>query len=206
LVFATLNGSSQAEYISFHDDDEDAMHNVSVSDAVPYLKEDLSRYSVKFLPPHANTAELIHTNPDNGDFIYCLVNYSSQFADNYALVAYSGRRTFGGGMFNLGIQACGVLFCKCTTDFVLCCNQTPLDLVANVAVDKDDFRMDLIGQFKSHVKPFPVHLSHEDMKPIKNAHFSLSNEAQNEYLLSLKNGEVPFSFGLYARDYSLDQQ
>ena len=69
----------------------------------------------------------------------------------------------------------------------------------------EEYKLELSGHFKPNVKPFPVHLSHADMKPMKYARYILANEARNEHLISLQKKEIPFSLGLYARDYSLDK-
>ena len=112
-------------------------------------------------------------------------------------MAYSGRREFGGGMFKLGVQVCGLLLCNCTTNLVACCNhleQTRFSI-------EDTFKLELQGHFKPGVSPIPTHISNVDMRPLNFTKYSVMGRA---YSLSLESKENPFSFGLYARDYSLD--
>lgn len=117
----------------------------------------------------------------------------------YALVAYTGKREFGGGMFNLGVQVCGLLLCNCTANLLDCCNQ--LEPAGLVPVH-NDFKLKLNGHFKPGVKPIPTHLSSVDMKPLNFTKYSVLDE--RTFSLSHESEEMPFSIGLYARDYSLD--
>ena len=65
------------ETIHFEDDEGQK------TDSVPYLKEDLRRYSFLFLLPEANNAQLTAINPENSDKVVCEVEYSQQFAQRY---------------------------------------------------------------------------------------------------------------------------
>ena len=53
------------------------------TNSVPYLKEDLRRYSFLFLLPEANNAHLTSINPENSDKVICKVEYSQEFAQRY---------------------------------------------------------------------------------------------------------------------------
>ena len=55
------------------------------------------------------------------------------------------------------------------------------------------------------VKPIPTHLGASDMKPMQGGQVAFKSlEPPDLYSITLKGTELPYSLGLYARDYSSD--
>ena len=54
-------------------------------------------------------------------------------------------------------------------------------------------------------KPIPTHLGASDMKPMQGGQVAFKSlEPPDLYSITLKGTELPYSLGLYARDYSSD--
>ena len=97
------------------------------------------------------STELDYINSENGDTVHCQIEYDVNYHGNsthFALVAYSGTRTFGGGQFNLGVQVCGVLMCSCNTSLLDCCADK--STVNNIGLEVNE--MELQGKFKSDIR------------------------------------------------------
>ena len=97
------------------------------------------------------SSELDYINSENGDTVHCQIEYDVNHHCNsthFALVAYSGTRTFGGGQFNLGVQVCGVLMCSCNTSLLDCCTDKPTKNNKGSEVNE----MVLQGKFKSDIR------------------------------------------------------
>ena len=95
--------------------------------------------------------ELDYINSENGDTVHCQIEYDVNHHCNsthFALVAYSGTRTFGGGQFNLGVQVCGVLMCSCNTSLLDCCTDKATENNKGSEVNE----MVLQGKFKSDIR------------------------------------------------------
>ena len=95
--------------------------------------------------------ELDYINSESGDTVHCQIEYDVNYHCNsthFALVAYSGTRTFGGGQFNLGVQVCGVLMCSCNTSLLDCCTDKPTKNNKGSEVNE----MVLQGKFKSDIR------------------------------------------------------
>ena len=102
--------------------------------------------------------ELDYINSENGDTVHCQIEYDVNHHCNsthFALVAYSGTRTFGGGQFNLGVQVCGVLMCSCNTSLLDCCTVMPTKNNKGSEVNE----MVLQGKFKSDIRVWTLLIS-----------------------------------------------
>ncbi len=81
------------------------------------LEENLSNYAHVFLDDGATTSEMAAEG--------CLLEYKLRKAtiaspSGYALVAFLGARSFGGGKHWLGVHVCGVVFCSERGSFESC--------------------------------------------------------------------------------------
>ena len=146
-----------------------------------FILEDLSKYKYLNLPKGKNVLEL---NYD--DYFKCELEYDmiSSGIHGYALVAYSGTRTLGGGRYTIGVQVCGVLFCRNNST-----NSCGKEVLHQDFEKETNFKsLILKGKFKESIIPMPVSLD-KYYQPILDTAFNhgLNNEFTHEITSQTKN-------------------
>ena len=134
------------------------------------------------------------------DNLCCQLSYSSSCptgtCDHYKLIAYTGPRFLGGGMYTVSIQLCGVV----------ACSDSNIDSCARSSVNRtiqfDAF--ELGGNFSSAQQVYPTAITKElQLLPLESLQLVLDNVGSVALNAAQTLVDV-LSIGLYGRAYSLD--
>ena len=132
----------------------------------------------------------------------CQVSYSSscpeELCDHYKLLAYTGPRTLGGGMYTVSIQLCGVVGCS-NSSIESCARST-----VNNTVLFDTLEM--IGNFSSAQQVYPTAITKElKLLPFGSLQLNVDTAVAGSVALNSVQSLVDvLAVGLYGRAYSKD--
>lgn len=131
----------------------------------------------------------------------CQVSYSSscpgESCDHYKLLAYTGPRSLGGGMYIVSIQLCGVVACS-NSSIGSCARST-----VNNTVLFDSLQM--VGNFSSAQQVYPTAITKElQLLPVGSLQLSLDTVVSSVALNSVQSLVDVLAVGLYGRAYSRD--
>jgi len=141
----------------------------------------------------------------------CSLNYSSSCSSdcdqipNYRLVAYSGLRTLGGGMYTVGVQLCGVIACSDDLSIQNCVKPSVSNRTSLLTFDS--FR--LRGNFSSAQQIYPSATTGSNLQLLQDGELRLDvTKEENWWTTAAIQGKKALSdivaLGLYGRAYELD--
>jgi len=141
----------------------------------------------------------------------CSLNYSSSCSSDcdqlpyYRLVAYSGLRTLGGGMYTVGVQLCGVIACPDDLSIQNCVKPSVSNRTSLLSFDS--FR--LSGNFSSAQQVYPSATTGTNLQLLHVGELRLDVTEEGNGLMTVAIvGEKALSdiaaVGLYGRAYELD--
>ncbi len=172
------------------------------------LEEDLSSYKWEKLDGGGGSLRIELDEKSS-----CALEY--KFSDrrvakgSYALVGFRGRRPFGGGAHRLGVDVCGVVFCKEEgAEDLSSCGKVVEAGDFDVTSSSPTFETLLLSlRHPASERPVPVSLDArmQPLDPRTDVEYGREGKTRTELSLRRQVEDV-YSVGLFARVYKMDSK